>query len=90
MDREYISTWLTFLAPENGGRSIPLSGEASGGSYMPHIVIGDPDQRVAVSDPQNGRLLEEYLGVVFVEGPDVDLYPVGEFWGFCYICHCPS
>src|SRR3954471_11115529 len=38
------------------------------GQYPPHIVIGPESQRVAA--PEENRLTENYLGVMFVGGPD--------------------
>jgi len=38
------------------------------GGYRPHIVIGPQTQRVAIRD--GNRLTENYLGVMFVAGPD--------------------
>ena len=40
----------------------------SSGKYRPHIVIGPESQRVAIRD--GNRLTENYLGVMFVGGPD--------------------
>jgi hypothetical protein len=39
-----------------------------GGGYRPHIVMGPQTQRVAIRD--GNRLTENYLGVMFVAGPD--------------------
>ena len=41
----------------------------STGQYRPHIVIGPESQRVAVRE--GNRLTENYLGVIFVGGPDM-------------------
>ena len=38
------------------------------GKYRPHIVMGPESQRVAIRD--GNRLTENYLGVMFVGGPD--------------------
>jgi len=38
------------------------------GQYRPHIVIGPESQRVAVCE--GNRMTENYLGVMFVGGPD--------------------
>jgi hypothetical protein len=38
------------------------------GQYRPHIVVGPQSQRVAIAD--GNRLTENYLGVMFVGGPD--------------------
>jgi len=40
----------------------------STGKYRPHIVIGPESQRVATHE--GNRLTENYLGVMFVGGPD--------------------
>ena len=40
----------------------------SSGKYRPHIVIGPESQRIAIRD--GNRLTENYLGVMFVGGPD--------------------
>jgi hypothetical protein len=40
----------------------------SAGKYRPHIVIGPESQRVAIRE--GNRLTENYLGVMFVGGPD--------------------
>jgi hypothetical protein len=39
------------------------------GRYMPHIVLGDPDQRKAIVEPGIG-IVEEYIGVRFAAGPE--------------------
>lgn len=43
-------------------------GGLSSGEYRPHIVIGPESQRVAICE--GNRLTENYLGVMFVGGPD--------------------
>src|SRR5215831_5898231 len=40
----------------------------SSGKYRPHIVIGPESQRVAIRE--GDRFTENYLGVIFVGGPD--------------------
>jgi hypothetical protein len=40
----------------------------SSGAYRPHIVMGPQTQRVAIRD--GNRFIENYLGVMFVGGPD--------------------
>lgn len=40
----------------------------SSGAYRPHIVMGPQTQRVAIRD--GNRFTENYLGVMFVGGPD--------------------
>lgn len=60
---------VIFLRPDEGGRRTPLpAGALSGDTYRPHIVVGDPKQRHAVSD-ECGLNAEEYIGVAFHEGP---------------------
>ena len=47
---------------------------SSTGSYRPHIVVGDPKQRQAIT---TGNLIREiYLGVAFLSGPEK--YEAGE------------
>lgn len=38
------------------------------GQYRPHIVLGPQSQRIAIRD--GNRFVENYLGVMFVGGPD--------------------
>jgi hypothetical protein len=40
----------------------------SGNRYRPHIVIGDPNQRHAITN-DHGLSAEEYVGVAFHDGP---------------------
>lgn len=55
-----VKAKLNVLAKADGGRdAIP-----DGPCYRPHIVIGDPDQRIATSGP-DGRSNENYLGICF-------------------------
>jgi hypothetical protein len=64
-----IECAVTFLTPEEGGRSKPLpSGGLSGDRYRPHVVIGDPTQRHAII--VEGKGVEEYIGVAFSVGPE--------------------
>jgi hypothetical protein len=59
-----IEVEITFLPPEEGGRRQPPD-LASPARYMPHLVVGDPNQRKA--NIRNGNVIdEEYLGVVFM------------------------
>jgi hypothetical protein len=48
--------------PSHGRRGL------STGKYRPHIVIGPESQRVVVRE--GNRLTENYLGVMFVGGPE--------------------
>ncbi|HXW92903.1 MAG TPA: hypothetical protein VEK33_20305 [Terriglobales bacterium] len=54
---------LTLLSELSHGRR-----GLSTGQYRPHIVIGPQTQRAAVRD--GNRFTENYLGVMFVGGPD--------------------
>jgi len=58
-----VQAQVTLLSELSHGRK-PLTT----GQYRPHIVIGPQSQRVAV---RNGKAItENYLGVMFVGGPD--------------------
>jgi hypothetical protein len=54
---------LTLLPELTHGRRLLATGQ-----YRPHIVIGPQSQRVAILD--GNRFTENYLGVMFVGGPD--------------------
>ena len=56
-----ISALVTFLPTEEGGRAHPAHDSSN---YMPHVVVGDPSQRVALVD-ESGTSTESYLGVRF-------------------------
>lgn len=67
-----VSAEVTFLSPEEGGRrSVP--GLASAW-YRPHLVVQSPDVRMPVVVEGN-RLVEDYLGVRFVDGPAEEVPP---------------
>ncbi len=53
---------VTVLLPSEGGRRLDA---VDSPLYRPHIVIGDPDQRIVLVD-RNGNGTEDYLGVQFV------------------------
>jgi hypothetical protein len=65
---------MSFMAPVVEARLTLLSelsrsrGGLNTGQYRPHIVIGPQSQRVAIVD--GNRMTENYLGVMFVGGPD--------------------
>lgn len=64
----HVEAEITFLSPAEGGRETPPVLIFSTGIYRPHIVMGDPNQRKAIT---SGREIKEtYLGIVFVSGPD--------------------
>ena len=68
-----IEAEMTFLSKEQGGRSLPFPFDALKTKYyMPHIVIGDINQREAIVEIVDGRkhIKENYLGVVFLDGPE--------------------
>ncbi len=57
-----ISCQVTFLSTDEGGRTQPVN--LSGGTYRPHLVVGNPDQRHAIY--RDGNIgTEHYLGVQF-------------------------
>ena len=59
---------MTFLPPSEGGRTTPPVLASGTGTYRPHIVIGDPTQRKAIT--VGNEITETYLGVVFQSGPE--------------------
>jgi hypothetical protein len=62
-----IEAEITFLPESEGGRKEPPA-TLSGGTYRPHLVVGDPNQRQAIII---GNVIQEtYLGVAFISGPD--------------------
>lgn len=62
---------VVFLPASEGGRTSPFSeGALSGNAYRPHLVIGEPTQGHAMVVNGN-RLIGEYIGVAFHEGPAV-------------------
>lgn len=61
---------MTFLTSEENGRQNSFSpGALNGCKYRPHIVMGDPNQRIAIVEDGN-KLIEEYLGVCFYQCPE--------------------
>jgi hypothetical protein len=54
---------VTLLPELSHGRRLLNTGQ-----YRPHIVIGPQSQRVPIVD--GNRIVENYLGVMFVGGPD--------------------
>jgi hypothetical protein len=62
-----VEAEITFIPESEGGRSMPPSLISANGSYRPHIVVGDPDQRRAIMVGNEVR--ETYLGIVFEAGP---------------------
>ena len=68
-----ITASVTFLTRDEGGRSKPPIGSRT---YRPHLVVGDPRQRVALTASDGRSIEEEYLGVQFT-GSDDDLLVAG-------------
>ena len=58
---------MTFLAPSEGGSTRSAN---NSGRYRPHIVIGDPTQRIAKTAKDGRTLIEDYLGVRFTGNGD--------------------
>jgi hypothetical protein len=56
-----------YFPPTQGGRTTPPVLVSENGTYRPHIVIGDPMQRNAIT--VDNEIREAYLGLVFVSGP---------------------
>ncbi|MEM8861388.1 MAG: hypothetical protein AAGD96_23945 [Chloroflexota bacterium] len=73
-EKACIEVELTLLTKEEGGRHKPLLLDSDESRYMPHIVIGDPNQREATLDPITGHGNEEYLGV-FIRPCGKIMYP---------------
>ena len=57
-----VSALVTFLTHEEGGRPAPAY---NSNKYRPHLVIGDPNQRVAVLGDDGKTLSEPYLMTSF-------------------------
>jgi hypothetical protein len=62
-----VEAEITFIPQSEGGRSTPPSLISANGSYRPHIVVGDPDQRRAIM--VGNEVQETYLGIIFETGP---------------------
>src|SRR5713226_141321 len=58
-----VQAQVTLLPELSHGRRLLTTGQ-----YRPHIVIGPQSQRVAIRD--GNCYTENYLGVMFVGGPD--------------------
>ena len=60
---------LTEMPAAEGGRKQPPPAQfLSGGTYRPHLVVGDPNQRQAIRVGDWGT--ETYLGVAFLTSPE--------------------
>ncbi len=62
-----IEAEVTFLPESAGGRKEPPSG-LSGGGYRPHLVVGNSNQRRAITT--GSEIQETYVGVAFWSGPE--------------------
>jgi len=62
-----IEAEVTFIPASEGGRVSPPPLISPGGSYRPHVVVGDAKRRRAVT--AGNEIQETYLGVAFLEGP---------------------
>lgn len=62
-----IEAEITFLPESEGGRKEPPV-TLSGGGYRPHLVVGDTNQRRAITVGNVSQ--ETCLGVAFLAGPE--------------------
>lgn len=62
--RQRLKVRVTLFSVRNGGRPVPPDVLACG-SYRPHLVVGDPNQKRAQVDEKN-QSIENYLGVNFL------------------------
>jgi len=56
---------VKFFSEENGGRKQLPKDLLSIGTYRPHFVVGDPEQKEAIVD-ENNTSQENYLGIAFI------------------------
>ena len=78
---EIIDTELYLYSESNGGRHSPILGRTDRSFYRPHIVIGDPAQKVAIykTNEEEKKVSDElYLGVQFRSTPDHEYLPTEE------------
>lgn len=66
MKRPTVTVEVVFLSASEGGRQQPPG--VNQRTYRPHLVIQDRTVRRATRD-EKGVANDEYLGVVFLEGP---------------------
>jgi len=68
-DIPIITCEIVLLPFEEGGRNKKLDGNAfKKKSYMPHLVVGDINQRKPKMINGN-QINEPYLGILFIDGP---------------------
>jgi translation elongation factor EF-Tu-like GTPase len=82
-----VKASVTFLTREEGGRSTPAIGSKT---YMPHLVVGDPNQRVAITASDGRTAAEDYLGVRFTGTVDDILVPGRAHAVSLELCYFPS
>jgi hypothetical protein len=82
-----VEAEVTFIPESKGGRHTPPSLVFAGGSYRPHIVVGDPNQRRAVL--VGNEIQETYLGILFESGPTSVEFDVSIFAKF-YLLYYPQ
>ena len=56
---------VKFFSEKNGGRQQLPEDLLTIGTYRPHFVVGDPEQKTAIVDENNSGL-ENYLGIAFI------------------------
>jgi len=82
-----VKACVTFLTREEGGRATPAIGSET---YRPHVVVGDPNRRVAITANNDRTIVEEYLGVRFT-GTDNDILTPGRPHDVALeLCYFPS
>lgn len=63
--KKELKVKVKFFSAKNGGRRLLPEDLLSIGTYRPHFVVGDPDQKEAIVD-ENNISQENYLGVAFI------------------------
>ena len=63
--KKELKVKVKFFSETNGGRKLLPENLLSVGTYRPHFVVGDPEQRKAIID-KNNTCYENYLGVAFI------------------------
>lgn len=80
-----IEASVTFLSLEEGGRAHPALNDQR---YRPHLVVGDPDQRKAITADDGRTLTEDYLGICF-SGDGGALLPCERYDVQLKLIYCP-
>jgi len=63
--KERLRVNVRFFSARNGGRRMLPAQLLSSRNYMPHLVVGNPNQKTVLVNEKN-EIMEDYLGVVFV------------------------